>query len=259
MNREVMIHSTDSLDFIEDLLSTESRMYGGENVLAIVDFSYALTSPIEPCLHRTNIERYSDLFLNIIGSVQQECSDMAVNAALNTKHRQLINNDIPNVVNRYVSNGGNFVVCSRALSSSNDVDVIHNVLDRHSIALKNRFYTPDHCEFSEFSKYLLHRPCYDKSLLVTNRERKEAILGAFLKKCATLPETIIFIDDKRDSILELAKAAESFGKIKFDLVIYKDKKRAQPPCISKERFERFWQVKIKIHEEEPVYKMCSFA
>lgn len=254
-----MIHSTDSLDFIEDLLSTESRTYGNENILAVADFSYALMSPIEPCLHRTNIERYSNLFLSIIGSVQQECSDMAVNAALNTRHKELINNDIPDVVNRYVSNGGNFVVCSRALSSSNDIDIIHNVLDHHSITLRNRFYTADHCEFSEFNRYLAHRPCYDRSLLVTNRERKEVFLGAFLKRCAALPKTIIFIDDRRDSILELAKVAESFGKIKFDLVIYKDKKRAQPPCISKERFERFWRVRMRSHEEEPAYKMCSFA
>ena len=228
-----------NLSQIDKLLSHSK--YIDEDVLVVFDFNYTLMYPINPCLHKNNIDKNKSEFKAIIGRLSHEQADQMLSKMMATQEQKLINDQLPSFLEKYSK--VNFVVCSSSLE--NNADVYSNLLLKNGVKITNSYNLPNF-EFLEFSKYISGYPAYKNGIIVTNRCSKGKVLISFLKRISHFPKVIIFIDNSGDKLEDVKVAIKSLKNIKLVLVVeYLEYKNKIIPEVSKVQFSKYWNEQVE--------------
>lgn len=216
-----------------------------KDTLIILDVDYTLLQPSNPAFQQGNFRLSPEFIKGVMKSIPEKSKSEFATAVATSGEGQLLEEETPSIVESFKQKGVRVVVISGILTGQNLQ--IPNIMDWRINTLKRVGILPTTFEFDsiyqfkEFPPYRGEYPEIKEGVILTNGDlvKKHQVLHAFLKKIKWQPTKIIFVDDSRPLIEEMANYAKQ-QKIPFIGYEYKGAKKVKPSPISKEDLEQEW-------------------
>lgn len=216
-----------------------------KNTLLILDVDYTLTQPSNPAFQQANFCLNPQMVKDFVKSVPESVKSEFSNWIATSGEGQLLEEDVPLMIRAFKEKGGRVLIISGLLTGRwkeipDMMDWRIRNLRRLGIETSDFGFNQPY-QFKEFSSYRGEYPEIKEGVILTNGEgvKKHQILAAFLKKVGWQPKKVIFVDDSRPLIEQMADSMKQQG-ISFIGYEYKGAKLAKPRPIAKEDFEREW-------------------
>lgn len=242
-DNEIKIITVESFSDLEAYLN-----YGDTDTLFILDVDYTLLQPLIPAFQYGNFRNNEEFIKKTLKQVTNEQKSLFSTAIATSGEAQLIDGHAPQIIKKFKEKGTRLLALSAILSGKwkQIPDLmewrIYN-LEKANISLTD--FGCNH-DFKELPSYNGNYPKAKRGVLLTNGEStsKAEVLDVFLNKIKWHPKRIIFIDDTRTVIENMAAYARR-NNISFIGFEYKGAKKAPCVPISKEEFEATWKQLLK--------------
>ncbi len=216
-----------------------------KDTLFIFDVDYTLTQPSNPAFQQANFCLNPQMVKDFVKSVPEIIKSEFTSFIAISGEGQLLEEEAPSMIKSLKEKGGRVLVVSGILTGQ--LQDIPNIMDwrisnLRKLSIETSKFSFDRLyEFKDFLPYRGRYPEIKEGVILTNGEgtKKHQVLDAFFKKVRWRPKKVVFIDDSRPLIEQMADYMKQQG-ISFIGYEYKGAKQAKARSISKEDFEREW-------------------
>lgn len=244
---------------IDDVLKTHKP----EDVLVAFDIDMTLTQPDHPAVYYPALQKYENVFKDILGGLSPEDKDLASTLTTQLFPQRLIKKSTPQMIRNLQHQGVKTMALTSSLAGKikgfPDKMVIlrRDQLQKMGLDFSNSFKNfMAVMEFFDFRKYAGALPTFYHGILSTNGEgdaSKGDVLVAFLRhvepdygdkirKRGFHPKVIIFVDDKKKHVESVESKVQAYDPfIQVVGVQYEGAYDYAPLDISKEDFQQFWE------------------
>lgn len=238
------IYKIHNLEDLDKLLDNELKSCSADDIAVVFDFNYTLMYPLEPSLHKVNIEYHKKKFKELISNLPSDDRDILIGKSMLTERQVLVSQHAPKLIDTYSKKGVNFLVCSSSLSSLRSAEMYYRLLKSNGIAIRNNYNLPVYMEFTRFKKYIGGYPIYNNAIITTNKEKKGEVLKNLFAMIPSPPKTVIFVDNNAEKISNVAKMTEAFPGMKLVLIEYSEYIQKNISSVSQQEFVQFWEKKL---------------
>jgi hypothetical protein len=235
-----MIYTIEKFDALREQINSADK-----DTLLILDVDYTLTQPSNPAFQQANFCLNPQMVKDFVKSVPDSIKSEFTSFIATSGEGQLLEEEAPSMIRTVKEKGARVLVISGILTGQ--WQDIPNIMDWRINNLRklgietSRFGFDQPYQFKDFPSYRGRYPEIKEGVILTNGEgiKKHQALEAFFKKVGWRPKKIIFVDDSRPLIEQMADYMKQ-QDISFVGYEYKGAKQAKARSISKEDFEREW-------------------
>lgn len=215
------------------------------DTLLILDVDYTLLQPLSSAFQYGNFKNNSEFVKKAMQQVSKNLKSEFSTAIVTASGSQLIDENTPQVLKKFEQKGTRILALSAILTGKwkQIKDIMEwriSALSKAQLQLTNFGFNSTY-QFKEFPSYRGNYPEIKGGVLLTNGEQvsKHDALEALFNKINWRPKKIIFVDDTRALVEDMATYAQK-NKISFKGFEYKGARKAEFVPISKQEFESEW-------------------
>jgi hypothetical protein len=245
-----MIYTIEKFEILKEHINKVDK-----DTLLILDVDYTLTQPSDPAFQQGNFHLSPGFIKDFLRSIPDSIKSEFVSYIAISGEGQLLEEEVPSIIRALKQKGVQVLVISGILTGQ----LLHipSVMDwrisnLRRLGIKTSTFGFDQSyQFKDLPSYRGEYPEIKEGVILTNGEgvKKHQVLEAFFKKIGCRPKKVIFVDDSRPLIEQMADYIKQ-QEIPFIGYEYKGAKLAKASSISKEGLEREWiNLRKKLNRE----------
>jgi hypothetical protein len=235
-----------SFNDIDREMTSITRKYRSEDILIVFDVNYTLIFVDHPAMFIPNIKAHAKEMQIVMDGLSKEQQNIVIGLATKADPQKVVEECIPEVVQRLQSKGIKTLAFSAALSGDlSGLDSkawFRTTLQSFDIDFSLSFPKLESFIFDDFSSYANSYPMYHEGIILTNKSDKGAVLVSFLKRTGYHPKVVVLIDNKKSNVGEMDAALKAFDPdIVFIGYDYNRGQEYSPQEIDNDSFLKWWK------------------